>query len=200
MSARSVSENSNWVKTKQSGSPHALRDFQRHLAEKTRAACLSPAAARRQLGFHAGDQDWLIDLDDAAEIMSMPVVTRVPNTRHWFSGLINHRGNVIGVVDFAAFIGASSAPCRAVNRLIVLSERFSYVCALRVSDVSGLISGLTALPDQIELPEKSEAPAVPVTQWAGPAVRHEGRVWRHLNLRLLLADPGFSDAAHCVDG
>ena len=52
----------------------------------------------------AGIQVTMIDISDAAEIMPMPPMTKVPNTQAWFLGLFNHRGRLAGIVDFESFL------------------------------------------------------------------------------------------------
>src|SRR3972149_1323771 len=63
------------------------------------------ARARGGPGGQAGGRLWLIRLDDAGEVLPLPEVTPVPLTRPWFLGLANIRGNLAGVVGFAAFMG-----------------------------------------------------------------------------------------------
>jgi twitching motility protein PilI len=163
-----------------------LREYQQQLAERTLSARHATSVAPRQLGFVAADQGWLIDIRDATEIMPMPAMTKVPNTQAWFLGLFNHRGTLAGVVDFETFLGQVPRPVQPTDKLIVLSEKFSFGCALRVPEVCGLMSVAG-----------SEAPAAVsmLPAWAGPSWSHEGRQWHALNLRLLLADSALKNAA-----
>ena len=195
MHAESLPGSGSGARVFRSRAPHALRDFQRDLTERTQAARFSTAAVRHELGFVAAGQAWLIDLCDLSEIMPVSSLTRVPHTRLWFSGLINHRGNVIGVIDFAAFLNGQPASARSTDRLIVLSDRFSYVCALRVSRVSHVGTNAETEISTHAITQVSEVSAS-AERWAGPIVTHEGRSWRRLNPGLLLADPRFSDATH----
>lgn len=169
-----------------SATQHTLRDYQKQLAERTLSAKHSPSVAQRQLGFLAADQGWLIDISDAAEIMPMPPITKVPNTQAWFLGLFNHRGLLAGVVDFESFLGQVKRSVQQTDKLIVLSEKFSLGCALRVPEVCGLMS--VAGSD-------IQATASSLSAWAGPGRAYQGRQWHVLNLRLLLADARLTNAA-----
>jgi len=175
-------------KTRQS-----LRDYQRELAERTTSAQTAPVSSSRQLGFLAAGYGWLIDLSDAAEIMPIPVVTAVPGTRPWFLGLINHRGKLTGVVDFERFLGHESSTQKTSGRLIVLSDRFSIACSLRVAAVTGLMD-LSGLPQDEDLP-LSAAASDEHPQWQGPELRIRGKIWRRLDIPALVSDSRFANAA-----
>ncbi len=177
--------------TSQRKTPQSLREYQRELAERTRSAQSARIGPCRQLGFMAAGQGWLIDLGDASEIMPVPPVTRVPGTQPWFLGLLNHRGRLIGVVDYTRFIGHPPSPPKNSDRLIVLSDRFSLPCALLVSAVSGLLD--------LSAPEDAEAPGLQATSglrpWEGALMRSRGKPWRRLELQTLVTDGRFANAA-----
>lgn len=170
------------LRSEQSGATQNLRDYQRQLVERTQSAKLTCVNVQRQLGFIAASQPWLIAMADASEIMSVPAITVVPRTRDWFAGLINYRGKLVSVIDFECFLGQKSPSVLATDRLIVLSERFSMPCALRVSAVHGLL----------ETPVSAAQPATPGQEkWIGAGWLHDQRHWRELNVALLLSDPKF---------
>ncbi len=164
----------------------SLRDYQRELAERTSTARESATGPSRRLGFLAAGHGWLISLSDAAEIMPLPPVTVVPGTRSWFMGVIHHRGKLTGVVDFERFLGHEPQHQKTRGRLIVLSDRFSIACSLRVPAVTGLM----------DLPSLSHAePAAGKPRWQGPQVRIRDKEWQLLDIPALLADHRFADAA-----
>ena len=53
----------------------SLRDYQRDLAERLRAADGSRAAS--MLALQIGEEGWLVDLADAGEVIPVPKVTPV---------------------------------------------------------------------------------------------------------------------------
>lgn len=171
----------------------SLRDYQRELAERTTSARTLAATSSRQLGFFAAGRGWLIDLSDAAEIMPVPAVTAVPGTQPWFLGLINHRGKLTGVVDFERFLGHEAPPQNICGRLIVLSDHFAIHCSLRVAAVSGLMDLASGAPLDDSASTSSCARGKPL--WQGPTVRIREKEWQRLDVRALVTDPRFADAA-----
>src|SRR5882672_7962609 len=69
----------------------SLRDYQRDLAERLRAAEGSRSAS--MLALQVGEQGWLVDLVDAGEVIPVPPITPVPLAKPWFKGMTNIRGN-----------------------------------------------------------------------------------------------------------
>ena len=112
----------------------ALRDYQQELLNRTHSAQQSDYAANKHLAFWAGGYGWLIQVIDAAEIMPMPSITRVPGTYDWFRGLVNYRGKLISVIDFDCLLTGKLHSVTRSDRLIVLSDHFSIPCALNVSE------------------------------------------------------------------
>lgn len=175
----------------------SLSNYQRELAERTTLAAKSAALVPRQLGFMAAGCGWLINLNDAAEIMPVPAVTAVPGTQPWFLGLINYRGKLTGVVDFEHFLGQASLPPKTSSRLIVLSDRFAVTCALRVASVSGLMD------PSIGLASDTQGNDSPLSQssfdakpgWQVPGMRIRNTEWYRLDVQALVSDSRFSDVA-----
>ncbi len=118
----------------------ALRDLQSRLAERLISAQSDPAA-RAWLAVTAGSGRYLLPLHQSAEIFSLTAVTRVPYTRPWFSGVVNLRGVLYGVVDLANFLGVvtdQSAPSTGGPRLISINPELAVNVALKVDGLAGL--------------------------------------------------------------
>lgn len=81
----------------------SLREFQEHLAR--RLAESMTAERRGLLGFQCGNENWVIELAEAGEILPPPALAEVPLTRLWYRGLANVRGTLYSVVDLAQFCG-----------------------------------------------------------------------------------------------
>jgi len=114
----------------------SLRDYQRELAERLRLADSARSASK--LGVQVGEQNWLIDLAEAGEVMPVPPLTAVPLTQPWFRGVANVRGNLYSVVDFAEFLGTGVSGTGEQARLVLLGERFRNAAALLVDRSLGL--------------------------------------------------------------
>lgn len=163
----------------------SLREFQQDLTK--RLADMSGANRRSALlAITAGNENWLVDLSDAGEIIAAPALTEVPLTRTWFRGLANVRGNLFSVVDLAAFCGEPLPPLTNDSRMMLIGAKHGLHTALLVSRALGLRN-----PDDFETDE-SFTDSRP---WIGSAVRdHQNRLWKRLVIRPLLADPQFLDA------
>jgi twitching motility protein PilI len=161
----------------------SLRDYQRELAERLRQADSARAASK--LGVQAGDQNWLIDLAEAGEVLPVPPITPVPLTRAWFRGVANVRGNLYSVVDFAAFLGNGASRSAGHTRLVLLGERFRSAAALLVERSLGL-------RDPSQLHERRPAHK----QWIRAKYSDaEGGEWQELDIARLVHHPEFLDVA-----
>src|ERR1700741_2288747 len=80
-----------------------LREFQAKLVERMQAASAGAAPHTSQLGVMIGQTRWLLNLQQAGEIVSVGSITKVPLTQEWFLGLTNIRDNLTSVIDLAHF-------------------------------------------------------------------------------------------------
>jgi twitching motility protein PilI len=162
----------------------SLRDYQRELAERLRQADSARSASK--LGVQVGEQNWLIDLVEAGEVMPVPPITAVPLTRPWFRGVANVRGNLYSV-DFAEFLGAGVSGTGEHARLVLLGERFRSAAALLVDRSLGLrnpaeLRALDAAPER--------------KAWLRGEYQDEaGGRWSELNVAELVRDAEFLSVA-----
>ncbi|HEX2332124.1 MAG TPA: chemotaxis protein CheW [Burkholderiales bacterium] len=159
----------------------SLRDYQRELAERLRNADSARAASK--LGVQVGEQNWLIDLAEAGEVMPVPAITPVPLTRPWFKGVANVRGNLYSVVDFAEFLGTGVSRAGEQARLVLLGERFRSAAALLVDRSLGLRN-----PAQL----RAREPEPGAASWLRAEYEDEvGARWSELDVVALVGDTGF---------
>src|SRR5205823_7479276 len=97
----------------------SLREYQLALSERLQSA---EAGARlpSRLGVQIGGEGWLVDLEEAAEVIAVPAISPVPLAKPWFRGVANVRGNLYSVSDFRAFLGGEALKVAAEARLLVL--------------------------------------------------------------------------------
>lgn len=157
-----------------------LRQYQEQLLERMQAARTSKGAAAHQLGVEIGGVRYLLDLLEAGEIVPVPALAVVPLTQAWYLGLANVRGNLVGVVDLARYLGqggtvpaAPGAPTPNVQRLVTFAPALGFPCALLVARVFGL---------------RHAADMSPVD---GRLVDAEGNEWTPLALAALARDERF---------
>jgi twitching motility protein PilI len=159
-----------------------LRGFQQDLTRRIQGAAAGQSAQPTRLGVLAGDQHWLIRLDEAAEVLAVGAIAAVPLTRPWFRGLTNVRGNLISVIDFGQFLGAAPTPSSLDTRLVLVNERFHTHAGLLVSRMLGL----RALNQLTETDDPTSAP------WIHRAYRDgQGCHWRELSMEDLVHHADF---------
>jgi twitching motility protein PilI len=137
-----------------------------------------------QLGVMIGQSRWLLNLQEAGEIVSVGTITKVPLTQEWFLGLTNIRGNLISVVDFANFQGLPATPVDKECRIIAFAPALSFNSGLLVSRVMGLRNMADMEPQPAP---DSNAAAWSVRRY----IDRESQVWTELNLSLMVQDPQF---------
>ena len=162
----------------------SLREFQEHLAARLTIAAQGKASSAL-LGVQAGNDYWLLNLSDSGEIVPLPTLAPVPLTKAWFSGIANIRGNLYSVADFSALRGGEPTPMNAASRLLLIGTRHGSNAALLVTRMLGLKNPetlTTAPPSDESHPWETER-----------LVDGDGREWKKLNVRALLADPEFME-------
>jgi twitching motility protein PilI len=162
-----------------------LKEFQEVLARRLREAALEQSDSR--LAFESGARRYLVKLDDSGEVLPLPEITRVPLTRPWFLGIASVRGNLVSVVDWAAFGGQPPSSRTAESRLVLLAERFGARCGLVVAKMLGLksVQGMQRIEASGE-----EQPWITACHRDG-----DGGEWWELDLAALCAAPAFLAAA-----
>lgn len=120
----------------------ALRDLQNRLAGRLQSARTDPMSAA-WLAVMVGQTHCLLPLTQAGEIFPLTTVARVPYTRPWFTGVVNLRGGLYGVVDLASFMGEATAGARSEQswadaRLVTFNVELDTNCALMVDGLMGL--------------------------------------------------------------
>ena len=160
-----------------------LREFQAHLDKRLAGA--SEQSSAGLLGIQSGTDYWLLKLSDSGEIVPLASLTSVPLTKPWFVGIANIRGNLYSVADFSAFQGKETTPQKNSSRLLLIGTRHGNNTALLVTRMLGLRNVDDLTPVAID----QDAPV-----WASKAYSdNEGRRWKMLNVRQLLADEKFME-------
>lgn len=174
----------------------SLREFQSQLTARLGSAQRGETT-RAWLGIESGkgtDAYWLLDLADSGEIAPLSAVgalTPVALTKRWFAGVVNIRGMLYSVVDFAAFCGGELTPRNADVRLLLIGARHGINSALLVNRTLGLRSPETLTETSAEMDETAINPS-----WKGQRYTDaDGQEWNRLHIPALIADPVFLDIA-----
>lgn len=92
----------------------------------------------RHVVFSLGEELFAVPIGTVQEVLPMPTVTPVPQAPHWLLGVINRRGNILGVVDVRRVLScASRVPGPKERLLVVTTERFTL--ALQVDSVEEIV-------------------------------------------------------------
>jgi twitching motility protein PilI len=165
--------------------PSSLRDYQIALSERLQNAGSAHVASK--LGLQVGQEGWLVDLKEAAELIPPPAIASVPLARPWFRGVANVRGNLYSVTDLCAFLGGEPISTGEQTRLLILNDRFRSGAALLIDRSLGLRD-----PGQLEAREPGAAqPPFVRGVFADP----EGKLWKELDVATLVQDPAFLEAS-----
>ena len=163
----------------------SLRDYQRALAERLRAADAGRTSSK--LAVQAGEEGWLVDLQEAGEVIPVPPITPVPQTRAWFKGVANVRGNLYSVVDFPAFLGGKGVSLGEQSRLLLVAPGYRVGAALLIDASLGLRN-----PESWQPRQAMQAPA----PWQRAEYEDEaGKVWKELDVAGLVRDANFLTVA-----
>ncbi len=90
------------------------------------------------LGVQIAGRNYLVEMTDISEVLSLPPLSSVPLTKPWFCGVANVRGNLYCVADMAAFLHQRVATGAISNRLLLAADRYAVNAALLVDRVFGL--------------------------------------------------------------
>lgn len=161
-----------------------LRDFQSQLLERMQAARTSDVVSSNQLGVMIGQTRYLLNLRDAGEIVSVGQISPVPLTRDWYLGLLNLRGNLIGVVDIQNFRGMETVEMNSDCRIIAFSSGLAFNAGLLVSKVLGLRN--------VAEMNVQENPSDNQSAWLNQSyVDNNNQIWYELSLASLIHDGDF---------
>ncbi len=169
----------------------ALRALQNRLAERMRQVRTERAAVS-WLAVDCGGLGLLFPLQQAGEIFGLGAVLPVPHTRPWLAGVINLRGVLCAVVDFAGFLGLRRSGDAAPDeraRLVVLNPALGVNGALLVDRLEGLRNqaDMRRADDDAAAAENSPRPAFAPGRWRDAS----GRLWQEIDLAELAAQDHF---------
>ncbi len=154
----------------------SLREFQQNVLNRIQTS-EGEASHISTLGVQIGEQNWLVQMSDIAEVLPLPVLTPVPMTKPWFLGVANIRGNLYSISDLAAFGGAGETVRGQSNRVLLLADKYAFNAGLLVPRVIGLRDSAawkkTGAGEDIRL------------------VDEQGQAWRRLDIPSLLQRPEF---------
>ena len=164
-----------------------LREFQSQLVERMQAVRSGVDTRANQLGVMIGPNRWLLNLQEAGEIVPVGAISPVPLTQDWFMGLTNVRGNLVSVIDFARYQGYGATSLDKACRIVVFGTSLSFNSSLLVSRVMGLRNVAEMEPQQGASQNENKNTVGMNRSY----VDSDSHVWTELNLSMVVQDPRF---------
>lgn len=141
------------------------------------------------IGFQLGERRLLAPLGQVTEILTLPVMTRVPGAKGWVLGIANVRGNLLPIMDLNGYLqGRRTVPGKR-SRVLVINHRGVFA-GLLVDQVHGL-RHFEAATRTGAAPE-AETELLPYLEPGFPV--HE-EVWPVFSMRRLAESPLFMQVA-----
>ncbi|PLW80797.1 chemotaxis protein CheW, partial [Candidatus Woesearchaeota archaeon] len=104
------------------------------MPEETKSAVYE----RQLIVFNISDEEFGFDINDVREIIKLVDITKIPDIEDYFKGIINLRGNVIGVIDLAKKLHMQEKEVDDKTRIIVVEVGEDQV-GLLVDEVSEVL-------------------------------------------------------------
>jgi len=89
------------------------------------------------VGFKIAGNDYLVNLKEVSEILSIPPHTRVPGAKSWVKGLANIRGTLLPIMDLHGFLGRKAPSTLRRQRILVVNTEGVH-CGVIVDEILGL--------------------------------------------------------------
>ena len=74
------------------------------------------------IAFRIGDNALIAPMDEVVEILHIPAMSRVPNTKSWVLGIANVRGNLLPVMDLPGFLFGRNSLTQKRSRILVVAK------------------------------------------------------------------------------
>jgi twitching motility protein PilI len=89
--------------------------------------------AQARYGYHVGEVGLLVGQNAVCEIITLPVVARIPTTPAWFLGVANLRGGLVPIFDLGSLLAVTPNP-REPARFGVIFDRGDQAVGILVSE------------------------------------------------------------------
>jgi twitching motility protein PilI len=141
------------------------------------------------IGFRIGKLYFVSPLGEIVEILSPPVLTKVPGTRPWVCGIANVRGGILPVMDIQGYLYDKATETTRHTRVLVVNHK---------GVNSGLlVDAVLGLQHFVEEQSTDEAPPeyADVEPYLRGAFRQSDKVWRVFSMHKLAESNEFLQAA-----
>jgi twitching motility protein PilI len=141
------------------------------------------------IGFRLGDLQLVAPLNEVAEILVPPALSKVPRTKAWVCGIANVRGNLMPIMDLQGYLYDQPPSLNRRSRILAVSHNDVYT-GLVVDAVLGLKHFRS--DEQVdELPAGDSC----VKQYMTHSFRSDDALWGVFSMYSLAETPQFMQAA-----
>lgn len=141
------------------------------------------------IGFRLGEQWMLAPLDEVTELLTLPIMTRVPGAKGWVLGIANVRGNLLPIMDLNGYLYGRRTTVGKRSRVLVINHRGVFA-GLLVDDVTGMRH--FEADDRLGERPESDVEILPYLEWG---FELDGRAWPVFSMRKLAESPLFMQVA-----
>jgi twitching motility protein PilI len=141
------------------------------------------------IGFRLSGVDYVVHLNEVAEIISIPPYTTVPGAKNWVKGLANIRGTLLPIMDLHGYLGIKTPHALRRQRLLVVNHDGIH-CGVIVDEVLGM----NHYEDEdrvIEVPVNDEA----IEPYLDGGFYSGDKLWTVFSLNTLAETPSFRQVA-----
>jgi len=133
--------------------------------------------------FITGGVHLAVALDEVAEVLHLPSITRLPRLPSWVRGIANVRSEIVSVINLPEFFGWPPANLRVGGKMIIL-QREEVKVGVHIDGILGTMTRTDELQLVADVPatNSSAAPCL-----LGGIV-HEEQVYTFLDVHALLAN------------
>jgi len=140
------------------------------------------------IAFRVGDLQLIAPMDEVVEILDIPSLTRVPNSKPWVLGVANVRGNLLPIMDMSGFLFGKGTRLHKRSRLLVVNHE-SISSGLLVDEVYGMRHFEKEYWSK-KLPKHDPV----VTPFVDRCYKTEEQTWLVFSMHKLAASPSFHQA------
>lgn len=141
------------------------------------------------IGFRLGDVRLVAPFGEVSEILTLPILTKVPNAQPWVMGLANVRGTLLPILDLGMFIEGRKTPLHSRTRLLVVNQK-GVMAGVVVDEVFGLRHFYEE--EQTDMfPQISQQ----LMEYLGGAYQQNEIYWGIFSMLHLCQDPQFAEVA-----
>lgn len=145
------------------------------------------------IGFSLLGQRFVASMEEVAELMRVPPVTRIPGVRNFVLGIANVRGQLMSLLDLAVFFGEPSGLPKAQRR--VLAYQMDEMLVGFIVDES---LGMQHFPSHSYC-EDSQTPDERFRPYIRGSYRTAGTEWPIFSLVAFASNPNLEQLAATVD-